>query len=48
MMALFHWDISESLAIPFGYRVLGYQIKQDDVLMDMRMAGMILGLDIRF
>jgi hypothetical protein len=48
MMALFHWDISESLAIPFGYRVLGYQINQDDILMDTRMAGMVLGLDIRF
>ena len=48
LMALFHWDISESLAIPFGYRVLGYQIKQDDILMDTRMAGMVLGLDIRF
>ena len=48
MMALFHWDITESLAIPFGYRVLGYQIKQDEILMDTRMAGMILGLDIRF
>ena len=48
LMALFHWDISESLAIPFGYRVLGYQIKQDEILMDTRMAGMVLGLDIRF
>ena len=48
VMALFHWDINESLAIPFGYRVLGHQIKQDEILMDMRMAGMVLGLDIRF
>ena len=48
LMALFHWDITESLAIPFGYRVLGYQIKQDEILMDTRMAGMVLGLDIRF
>jgi hypothetical protein len=48
MMALFHWDINESLAIPFGYRVLGYQINQDNILMDTRMAGMVLGLDIRF
>ncbi len=48
MMALFHWKISESLAIPFGYRVLGYQIKKDEILMDTRMAGMVLGLDIRF
>jgi len=48
LMALFHCEITESLAIPFGYRVLGYQIKQDEILMDMRMAGMVLGLDIRF
>ena len=48
MMVLFHWDITESLAIPFGYRVLGYQIKKDDILMDTRMAGMVLGLDIKF
>ncbi len=48
VMALFHWNISESLAIPFGYRVLGYQIKKDEILMDTRMAGMVLGLDINF
>jgi hypothetical protein len=48
MMALFHWDISNSIAIPFGYRILGYQIQQDTVFMNIRMSGMLLGLDIRF
>lgn len=48
LMALFHWDISESLKIPFGYRILGYQIKKDSVLMDTRMSGLMLGLDIQF
>lgn len=48
VMGLFHWDISNTLAIPFGYRVLGYNIMQGDVQMDTRMSGMMLGLDIRF
>jgi hypothetical protein len=48
MYALFHYDISHTVAIPFGYRVLGYQIKQDDIRMNTRMSGMLLGLDIRF
>ncbi len=48
LMALFHWDINDSLAIPFGYRILSHQIKQDSIRMDTRMSGMMLGLDIRF
>lgn len=48
MMALFRWGISDSLSIPFGYRVLGYEIKQDDIWMNTRMTGAMLGLDIKF
>jgi hypothetical protein len=48
MMALFHWDINDSLSLPFGYRILGHQIKQDSVRMNTRMAGLMLGLDFRF
>ena len=48
VMGLFHWDINDSLAIPFGYRVLGYNILDDSLRMDTRMGGVMLGLDIRF
>ena len=48
LLALFHWDISNSLNVPFGYRILGYQIQTDDIRMDTRMSGLVLGLDFRF
>ncbi len=48
MMALFRWGLNDTLSLPFGYRVLGYQIRQDDIRMNTRMTGMVLGLDIRF
>ncbi len=48
MMAFFRWGISGTLSLPFGYRVLGYQIRKDDVWMNTRMSGLVLGLDIRF
>jgi hypothetical protein len=48
MIAEFRWGITETLSIPFGYRVLGYQIRQDDIWMNTRMSGAMLGLDIRF
>jgi hypothetical protein len=48
MMALFRWGINDTLSIPFGYRVLGYQIRKDDIWMNTRMSGAVLGLDIRF
>ena len=48
LMGLFRWGISDTVSIPFGYRVLGYVIQQDGVLMNTRMSGMMLGLDIRF
>jgi len=44
----FRWDVSRSVGIPFGYRILGYQIKDDDVWMNTRMSGLVLGLDFRF
>ena len=40
--------VSDTVDIPFGYRVLGYLIEQDDVQMNTRMSGMMLGVDIRF
>jgi hypothetical protein len=48
LLVLFHWDISRTLSIPFGYRILGYQIKTDEIWMNTRMGGLVLGLDIRF
>jgi hypothetical protein len=48
LMALFHWDLSSTVSIPFGYRILGYQIKTDEVWMKTQMGGLVLGLDIRF
>ena len=48
MMALFKWGLSDSVSLPFGYRVLGYQIRQDDIRMNTRMGGLVLGVDIRF
>ena len=40
--------VSDAVDIPFGYRVLGYLIEQDDVQMNTRMSGMMFGVDIRF
>jgi hypothetical protein len=48
MMALFRWGIDDTFSLPFGYRVLGYQIRTDDIWMNTRMSGAMLGLDIRF
>lgn len=48
MMALFRWGLSDTVSIPFGYRVLGYVIQQDDVWMNTRMSGLMLGLDVGF
>lgn len=48
VLALFHWKIKPSFSIPFGYRVLGYQIKTGGVRMNTRMSGLVLGLDFRF
>jgi|GEM_PF-1656851 len=48
LMALFHWQLSDLFHVPFGYRVLGYQIDTGGVQMSTRMSGMVLGLDFRF
>ena len=48
LLALFHWDISNSINVPFGYRILSYQIQTGDIWMDTRMSGLVLGLDFRF
>ena len=48
LLALFSWDISRTFSLPFGYRVLGYQIKDGGIWMNTRMGGLVVGLDIRF
>ena len=44
--AVFQWQINDKLRLPFGYRVLSYQIKDGSVQMDTRMTGLVVGLDI--
>jgi len=41
------YDVSETISIPFGYRILSYRIKDDKVWMDTSMGGLVLGVDIR-
>jgi hypothetical protein len=48
LLALFCADLSRTVRIPFGYRVLGYQIQDGDVWMNTQMTGLVLGVDIRF
>ena len=46
LSVIFLWQINDRLRLPFGYRMLGYQIKDGGVEMDTRMTGLVLGLDI--
>ncbi len=46
MMALFHVNLSKTLALPFGYRVLGYEVNTGGVLMNVLMSGVVPGLDV--
>lgn len=48
LMLEFQWRLSDSLGLPFGYRVLGYQIQKESVQLDTRLGGLFLGLDYRF
>ena len=48
LLTLFRWEISRALSLPFGYRVLGYQIRDENVWMNTRMGGLLLGVDFRF
>jgi hypothetical protein len=48
MMGLFRFGLGENTSIPFGYRILGYQIKQGDIRMNTRMMGAFIGFDFRF
>lgn len=41
------YDLSETVSIPFGYRILNYRIKDDKVWLDTSMGGLVLGVDIR-
>ncbi len=47
MMALFHVSLSDLLAIPFGYRVLGYKLDTGGVSLNVLMSGLVVGLDFR-
>jgi hypothetical protein len=47
-MLEFEWRISGKVGLPFGYRVLAYQIRQDAVWLDTRLRGLFLGLDVGF
>jgi hypothetical protein len=47
LMGLLTWRMGNTLSLPFGYRVLDYQIKTGDVMMDIQMGGPVLGLEIR-
>lgn len=48
MMGAFRFGLGESTSIPFGYRILGYQIQTGGVLMNTRMMGAFIGFDFRF
>lgn len=47
-IGLFGWRINDTFSLPFGYRVLDYRIKKDDVMLNTQMGGFVLGLDARF
>jgi hypothetical protein len=46
VMALFHVNLNDTFAIPFGYRVLGYELNSGGVSMSILMSGLVAGLDI--
>ena len=48
MMGAFRYGLGENTSLPFGYRILGYQIATDGVRMNTRMAGAFVGFDFRF
>ena len=48
LLTLFRWGISDTVSLPFGYRILGYQIQDGNVWMNTRMGGLVVGLDFRF
>jgi hypothetical protein len=45
---LVRWNISHTVGLPLGYRILGYSIKTGDIWMNTQMSGLMLGLDFRF
>lgn len=47
LAVVFLWRISDSVRLPFGYRVLGYQIDHGGVLMNTRMGGLVVGADFQ-
>ena len=48
LMLEFQLRISGGVGLPLGYRVLGYQIRQDSIQLDTRLGGLFLGLEFRF
>ena len=45
MSGLFLWRVGEKIRIPFGYRVISYQIRSGDVWLSTNMGGLVLGAD---
>jgi hypothetical protein len=41
------YDVSGTISIPFGYRIINYRIKDEDIWMDTSMGGLVVGVDIR-
>ena len=48
LMLEFQWRISDSVGLPFGYRVLSYQIRKDSNWLDTRLSGLFLGFEFSF
>ena len=48
LMGLLTWRMNDTFRLPFGYRVLGYQIQTGDVMMNTQMGGVVVGLDAKF
>jgi hypothetical protein len=48
LMMELQWQISDTVGLPFGYRVLSYQIRKDSSWLDTRLSGLFLGLNFTF
>jgi len=44
----FRWNFAGDFGLDLAYRILGYQIDQSDVEMDLTLQGLVLGLDYWF
>jgi hypothetical protein len=48
LLSFFRWEFAEAWGLDFGYRVLGYDIKQSSVDLDVQFQGLIVGVDYVF